>query len=60
MATASIHINIRNLRGPKDTGVDEFEFHIDTEYSTEEVVAYMSMLPEVLPKIVEALATCKM
>lgn len=55
MATASIHINIRNLRGPEGTGVEEFEFHIDTEYSTEEVVAYMNMLPEVLPKVIAAL-----
>lgn len=55
MATVSVHIDIKNLRGPKDTGVDEFQLHIDTEYSTEEMVAYMNMLPEVLPKIVEAL-----
>ena len=52
MATASIRINIRNLRGPEDTGVEEFEFHIDTEYSTEEVLTYMEKLPEVLEKFV--------
>ncbi len=55
MATVSVHIDIKNLRGPEGTGVDEFQFHIDAEYSTEEMVSYMNMLPEVLPKLVEAL-----
>ena len=55
MATAKINIVIKNLKGKGDVGVEKFEFHVDAEYSTEEVLAYIAAIPEIIATLTEKL-----
>ncbi len=51
MAKIKIQLEVEDLQISEDTGVSDFKFSVDAEYSTEEIVAYMNALPECITKL---------
>ncbi len=54
MAHVSVHISIDKIDA---IGLENFDFHVDAEYSSEEILAVMAALPQYmgdLIKLVEA------
>lgn len=45
MAKVSLKLKVENAKFANDAGVDNIDFSVDTEYTTEELLAIMQALP---------------
>lgn len=53
MAKVSLKLKVENMKFPNDAGVDNIDFSVDTEYSTEELLAIMQALPAYMASVLE-------
>ena len=51
MAHVKIDVSIKNVDGPIQ--VESFELHVDTQYSSEEIIAVMGALPDYMAGLVK-------
>jgi hypothetical protein len=57
MAHVKIDVSIKNVDGPIQ--VESFELHVDTQYSSDEVIAVMGALPEYMAGLIKLVDTSK-
>lgn len=53
MAKVSLKLKVENARGFEGVGVDNIDFSVDTEYSTEELLAIMQAIPAYMASVLE-------
>lgn len=54
MAHVKFELKINDLRINDEAGVDDFKMNIEADYTVEELVAYIKMIPELVTTLLES------